>query len=153
MIRNYFIPFLFLACSVSNAFGDGHEVEYGTEAEAQEMLERVVAIMKFNKIYALNAIAEGKGGFLIKDLYAFCANSKGTLTAHPVAMGRNLKNFVDSEGTKVGELFYQNAQAGKFIKVDYKLARLTTGDETIVSKTAIVTKIADHICAVGFHNK
>ena len=94
----------FLACNKS------FTVEYGTEEEAEMMLNRAVNLMKFDEMYALEQMTEGGGGFIIKDLYPFCANSKGILVGHPVNVGFNVLDFVDSDGKNVGEEFFKIAE-------------------------------------------
>ena len=56
-----------------------YSVEFGTEEEAKAMLNRAVTLMEFNELFALEQMTEGAGGFKVKDLYPFCANSKGIL--------------------------------------------------------------------------
>ena len=129
-----------------------YSVEFGTEEEAKAMLDRTVNLMKFNELFALEQITEGAGGFKIKDLYPLCVNAKGILVGHPVNVGFNLLEFVDSDGKNVGEEFLRVAQENKINKVTYKLARITTSDEKEFEKTALVTKVKKYICAVGYYS-
>ena len=39
------------------------------------MLEKTIAAVKADKAKTLDLINEGKGGFLDRDLYVFCANN------------------------------------------------------------------------------
>ena len=137
-----------LLCSKSKSYS----VEFGTEEEAKAMLYITVNLMKFNELFALEQITEGAGGFKIKDLYPLCVNAKGILVGHPVNVGFNLLEFVDSDGKNVGEEFLKVAQENKISKVTYKLARITTEDEKEFEKTALVTKVKKYICAVGFYS-
>ena len=137
-----------LLCSTSKSYS----VEFGTEEEAKAMLDRTVNLMKFNELFALEQITEGAGGFKIKDLYPLCVNAKGILVGHPVNVGFNLLEFVDSDGKNVGEEFLKVAQENKISKVTYKLARITTEDEKEFEKTALVTKVKKYICAVGYYS-
>ena len=63
--------------------------------------------------------------------------------------------FIDSDGKNVGKEFLQVAQVGKINKVTFKI---TYPKDTIKTKnkeyekTALVTKVSDQICAVGYHN-
>ena len=129
-----------------------YSVDFGTEEEAKAMLDRAVNLMKFNELFALEQMTEGSGGFKIKDLYPFCANSKGILVGHPVNVGFNLLDFIDSDGKNVGEEFLKVAENNKINKVTYKLARITTDDEKEFEKTALVTKVKKYVCAVGFYS-
>ena len=137
-----------LLCITSKSYS----VEFGTEEEAKAMLDRAVNLMKFNELFALEQMTEGAGGFKIKDLYPLCVNAKGILVGHPVNVGFNLLEFVDSDGKNVGEEFLKVAQENKISKVTYKLARITTEDEKEFEKTALVTKVKKYICAVGFYS-
>ena len=137
-----------LLCITSKSYS----VEFGTEEEAKAMLDRAVNLMKFNELFALEQITEGAGGFKVKDLYPLCVNAKGILVGHPVNVGFNLLEFVDSDGKNVGEEFLKVAQENKISKVTYKLARITTEDEKEFEKTALVTKVKKYICAVGFYS-
>ena len=137
-----------LLCSTSKSYS----VEFGTEEEAKAMLDRTVNLMKFNELFALEQMTEGAGGFKVKDLYPLCINAKGILVGHPVNVGFDLLEFVDSDGKNVGEEFLKVAQENKISKVTYKLARITTEDEKEFEKTALVTKVKKYICAVGFYS-
>ena len=129
--------------------------DFGTEEEARNMLERAVNIVKYDKSYALNIFTERTGGFNYKDLYPFCANEKGILTGHPFLVGFDLLTFVDSDGKNVGKEFLKVAEASKINKVTFKI---TYPKDTIKKKdkeylkTALVIKVNDQICAVGYHN-
>ena len=137
-----------LLCTTSKSYS----VEFGTEEEAKAMLDRAVNLMKFNELFALEQMTEGAGGFKVKDLYPLCVNAKGILVGHPVNVGFNLLEFVDTDGKNVGEEFLKVAQENKISKVTYKLARITTEDEKEFEKTALVTKVKKYICAVGFYS-
>ena len=137
-----------LLCTTSKSYS----VEFGTEEEAKAMLDRAVNLMKFNEMFALEQMTEGAGGFKVKDLYPLCINTKGILVGHPVNVGFDLLEFVDSDGKNVGEEFLKVAQENKISKVTYKLARITTEDEKEFVKTALVTKVKKYICAVGFYS-
>ncbi|MBV69394.1 MAG: chemotaxis protein [Pelagibacterales bacterium] len=137
-----------LLCTTSKSYS----VEFGTEEEAKAMLDRAVNLMKFNELFALEQMTEGAGGFKVKDLYPLCVNANGILVGHPVNVGFNLLEFVDSDGKNVGEEFLKVAQENKISKVTYKLARITTEDEKEFEKTALVTKVKKYICAVGFYS-
>ena len=137
-----------LLCITSKSYS----VEFGTEEEAKAMVDRAVNLMKFNELFALEQMTEGAGGFKVKDLYPLCVNAKGILVGHPVNVGFNLLEFVDSDGKNVGEEFLKVAQENKINKVTYKLARITTSDEKEFEKTALVTKVKKYICAVGYYS-
>jgi hypothetical protein len=119
------------------------------------MLDRAVNLINYDKIYALNIFTERTGGFDFKDLYPFCADNKGILTGHPFNVGLDLLTFIDSDGKNVGKELLQAAQVGTINKITFKI---TYPKDTIKAKdkeyekTALVTKVGDQICAVGYHN-
>ena len=149
-IKVFFISWLLISF-ISKSFSK----DFGTEGEATNMLERAVNLINYNKVYALNIFTERTGGFNFKDLYPFCADDSGILTGHPFNVGFDLLTFIDSDGKNVGKEFLQVAQVGKINKVTFKITypkdTIKTKDKEY-EKTALVTKIGDQICAVGYHN-
>ena len=137
-------------CSCVNA------EELGTEEEARNMLERAVNLVNYDKSFALNVFTERTGGFDFKDLYPFCADDAGMLTGHPFNIGLDLLTFIDSDGKNVGKEFLEVAEVGKIKKVTFKI---TYPKDSIMNenreyvKVALVTKVSDQICAVGYHKK
>ena len=62
----------------------------GTAAEAKAMLVKAVAAVKADKTKALDQFNKGEGGFLVGDLYVFCANvSDGKIVALANPMQNN----------------------------------------------------------------
>ena len=149
-IKVFFISWLLISLISKSVSKD-----FGTEEEATNMLERAVNLINYNKIYALNIFTERTGGFNFKDLYPFCADDSGILTGHPFNVGFDLLTFIDSDGKNVGKEFLQVAQVGKINKVTFKITypkdTIKTKDKEY-EKTALVTKVGDQICAVGYHN-
>ena len=150
-LRNLIILLMaFLSISIISA------EDFGTEEEAKSMLERAVNLVNYDKSYALNVFTERTGGFNFKDLYPFCADDAGMLTGHPFNIGFDLLKFVDSDGKNVGEEFLKVAEVGKIKKVTYKITYpkdSNMNEEKEYEKVALVTKVSDQICAVGYHKK
>ena len=145
----FFCSFLFLSSKSFSA-------EVGTEEEARSMLERAVNLVNYDKAFALNVFTEGTGGFKYKDLYPFCADDAGMLTGHPFNVGFDLLKFIDSDGKNVGEEFLKVAEVGVFKKVAYKITypkEANMKETKEYQKVALVTKVSDQICAVGYHKK
>ena len=135
-------------------FSSSNAEDFGTEEEARSMLERAVNLVNYNKNFALNVFTERTGGFNFKDLYPFCADDAGMLTGHPYNVGFDLLTFIDSDGKKVGEEFLKVAEIGVVKKVTYKITYpKNTGmmEDKEYEKVALVTKVSDQICAVGYH--
>ena len=144
--------FLYLIFSIVMCFNI-HATDFGTQEEAENMLERAVNILKLDKSMALELFAEGEGGFIYKDLYTLCYHiSSGTMYSHPTLTGLSREKSV-SEGVNVADLIVKNATEGKVSSVNVKVPRFTTGDTKIFDKTLLVTKIEDLACAVGFYKK
>ena len=56
------------------------------------MLVRAVNILKLDKSLALQLFAEGKGGFIYKDLYTLYYHiTSGTMYSHPSLTGLNME--------------------------------------------------------------
>ena len=125
--------------------------EYGTREEAQAMLERAVAMVKADKMRALDLFTSGDGGFIDRDLYVFCGGPDGMLTAHPFRMGISMMEFKDKSGKAAGEEFYALAKEGEFAEVSYKFNR--PGGSEHIDKVSFVTKVDDQICGVGFYKE
>ena len=123
--------------------------EYGTREEAQAMLERAVAMVKADKMRALDLFTSGDGGFIDRDLYVFCGGPDGMLTAHPYIMGTNMRGFRDKAGKKFD--FYAVAEEGNFAEVTYKWVR--PGEDEPRDKVSFVTKVDDQVCGVGFYKE
>ena len=144
--------FLIIFFNVSKISSD----DFGTEEEARNMLERAVNLVNYDKSFALNIFTERTGGFNFKDLYPFCADDAGMLSGHPFNIGFDLTNFIDSDGKNVGQEFLKVAEVGVVKKVNYKITYpkgtdMKEGKE--YNKVALVTKVSDQICAVGYHKK
>ncbi len=143
---------IILICVISKAFSE----DLGTEEEAKDMLERAVNLINYNKPYALNIFTERTGGFNFKDLYPFCADDAGILTGHPFSVGFDLLTFIDSDGKNVGEEFLKVAEVGAIKKVNFKITYpkdLILKENKEYEKIALVTKVGDQVCAVGYHKK
>ncbi len=125
--------------------------EYGTREEAQAMLERAVAMLKADKMRALDLFTSGDGGFIDRDLYVFCGGPDGMVTAHPFRMGTNLMEFKDTSGKAAGEEIYAIAKEGEFAELPYKFVR--PGGSEHIDKVSFVTKVDDQICGVGFYKE
>ena len=133
--------------------GHGFASEFGTPEQARTMLERAVAALEADKPAALEAFNREDGGYRDRDLYVFCADPDGMMTAHanPRGVGRwNLKRFKDITGKPVGEEMFNVATEGKFSTITYLSNR--KDDPLPQEKTSFVTKVDDQLCGVGYYN-
>jgi signal transduction histidine kinase len=141
----YLVPF-FLVVFLPACTSD-----YGTAAEARAMLEKAVAELKKDKAGALAKFNSGEGGFKDRDLYPFCAGTDGMVTAHPAAMGKNLREVKDRNGNGFGQEMLQFAEEGKFKEVTYMWPK--PGNSKPVQKISYITKVDDQICGVGYYTQ
>ena len=125
--------------------------EYGTKEEAHAMLEDAVEALEEDKDQALAQFAAGEGGFKDRDLYPYCGDESGTFTAHPSLTGESLKDLEDKTGKAFGEEIYASAEEGEISEVAYMWPR--PGEDEPVQKIALVTKVEDQVCAVGYYEQ
>lgn len=123
----------------------------GTAAEARAMLERAVAAVRANEARALAVFDSGAEGFKRGDLYVFCARRDGTVDAHidPKQIGRKLQDQYDKMGVAFGLEMMAVAKEGQLTEVAYMWPRPES--LTPVHKITFVTRVADHLCGVGFY--
>ena len=113
------------------------------------MLDQAVAALKEDKDKALEMFTQGEGGFKDRDLYPYCGGPDGQFTAHPTLVGESLKDLEDKTGKPFGEEIYEVAEEGEVHKVTYMWPR--PGETEPVEKVALVTKVGDQVCAVGYY--
>lgn len=138
--------FLGLASPVALAEG-----EYGSKEEAQAMLENAEVALEADQAQALAEFSAGEAGFKDRDLYPYCGDEAGIFTAHPNPdlIGKSLKDLQDKTGNAFGEEIYAVAADGEIAEVAYMWPR--PGEDEPVEKVALVTKVGDQICAVGYY--
>jgi signal transduction histidine kinase len=115
------------------------------------MLERAVTALQANKTNALAEFNSSQGAFRDRDLYVFCSDLNGNITAHPEAslIGAPMTAFVDLDGKRLGVEIMNTATEGKIAQVAYKFPK--NGTLVPVEKISFVTKAAGQICGVGFY--
>jgi hypothetical protein len=128
--------------------------EFGTAEEARALLDRAVTSMKADPANTIAQINNGDEGFKDKDLYVFCY-ADGKVVAHgsdPTRVGLLTKDLKDATGKLYGEEMLRVAGEGKVSEVSYMFPRPGT-DTTPWPKVALVTKVTDHVCAVGYYKQ
>ena len=128
--------------------------EFGTKEEATALLERGIALVRIDKNRALDLFTTGNGGMIQKDLYVFCFAPDGTVIAHPNIVGLNTfdNDFVDVQGTQLGEALFNAARAGGIGEATYQYERPTTGSDKEFTKPAMITRDGGIVCGVGYYN-
>jgi Single Cache domain 2 len=131
---------------------------FGTADEAKAMLQKAVTALKADKAKTLDQINEGKGGFLDRDLYVFCANiadAKLVAVGNPNVkqlLGTDTRTTKDSNGKPFGQEMndaYQKPE-GQITEVTYVWPR-PGPDKTPVPKVSFVTRVGDLGCGVGYY--
>ena len=125
--------------------------KFGSSDEAKAMFQKAVAAVKANKTEALAKFNSGADEYKDRDLYPFCANTEGALTAHPTLMGKNVKDLKDKSGKMFGLEMMNVAKEGEVSEVSYMWPRPGTTEP--VQKTSFVTKVGDQICGVGYYKE
>ena len=141
----------------SKGGSDQQRGQFGTAAEAEAMLLKVVVALKADKDKALDMINMGEGGFLDRDLYPFCFNAgdgKAIAAASPnakQALGRDVRTLRDVTGKLYGQELFSAAQKpeGQITEVSYMFP--TPSDPKPLAKVSFVTTAAVVGCGVGYY--
>ena len=123
--------------------------DFGSPDDARLMLERVIGAMRTDQAKALQLINNGAIGFREADLYPYCGGEDGIFTAHPELVGTSMRDLLDKRGNPLGQWLYDLAQAGEIAGVTYYWPR--PGSTEILQKVALVTRVGDQVCAVGYY--
>jgi polar amino acid transport system substrate-binding protein len=137
--------------AVSTVMTHAQKAALGTPAEAIAMLEKVIAGMKADKTATLAQISKGEAGFKDRDLYPYCIGPNGKYVAHPdpSRVGLVYKDVRDKSGKAYGQEVSRLAAEGKIGEVHYVFPRPTDG--ALRPKVGLFTKVAGHICVVGYY--
>jgi hypothetical protein len=142
------LPILLLASMATSALAQQSR-DFGSPQDARLMLERVIGAMRTDPSKAVQLFNEGAAGFREADLYPYCGGSDGIFTAHPQLAGTSMRDLRDKRGNPLGQWLYENARENEIIQVVYHWPR--PGATEILQKVALVTRIRDQICAVGYY--
>jgi hypothetical protein len=123
--------------------------DFGSAQEALLMLQRVIGALRTDQVKALALFNEGTPSFRVADLYPYCGNPDGVFTAHPELVGTSMRDLLDKRGNPLGQWLYDTAKAGEIAEVTYYWPR--PGSTEILQKVALVTRIGDQVCAVGYY--
>lgn len=133
-----------LLASVAAGAGDK-----GSPEEAKAMLDKAVAAMKADEAKALASFNDPKGGFVDRDLYVFCFDKDGKITAsggNPAMVGTDTKTLKDPDGKAIGaEMVALAAKGGGTI--EYKW--MSPATKQVASKVSFVKPAGSQTCGVG----
>lgn len=139
------LPFAVVALLVSVVAG---AADKGTPDEAKALLDRAVAAVKADEARALAAFSDPKGGYVDRDLYVFCFDKAGRITAHganQAMVGTDATVLKDPDGKPIGTEMV--ALAGKGGSLEYKWMSPTT--KQIGSKVTFLKAAGAQTCGVG----
>lgn len=132
-----------LVCVASGA------ADKGTPEEAKALLDKAVGAMKADQAKALAAFNDPKGGFVDRDLYVFCFDKDGRMTAsgaNPSMVGTDAKTLKGPDGRAVGtEMVALGAKGGGTL--EYKWMSPTT--KQVGDKVSFVKPAGSQTCGVG----
>ncbi|HEX6740051.1 MAG TPA: cache domain-containing protein [Vicinamibacteria bacterium] len=121
----------------------------GTPQEAQAMLDKAVAAVKADEAKALAAFNDPKGGFVDRDLYVFCFDKTGTITAHganKAMIGTDTTVLKDPDGKAIGAEMMALAGKGGG-SIEYKWKSPTTNQ--VATKVSFIKSAGNQTCGVG----
>jgi hypothetical protein len=124
----------------------------GTEQEARAMLSRALAALKENEAGALASFTAGAPGFKDKDLYVFCVDPSGVVTAnggHPDHIGLDTHTEIDSQGKNIGAAILAAAKPGAISTATYMYPKPGSSEPAL--KSALIGQVDDQICGVGYY--
>ena len=127
----------------------------GTEAEAQAMSEKAAKLVDEKGEAAFETFKAKDGGFLSKDLYVFCMDTKGKMLSHALKqelVGKDMLAF-DKYGDKPFEKMVATATSAEGKGwVDYKWP-LPGGTEPQDKKSYVIKNAKGFFCGVGAYVK
>jgi signal transduction histidine kinase len=120
----------------------------GTAAEAKALLDRAVAAVKADEAKALAAFNDPKGGFVDRDLYVFCFDGNGKMSASgatPDRVGADARTFKGPDGRAIGQEMV--ALFGKDTSIEYKWMNPAT--KQVGDKVTFLKPAGNQTCGVG----
>ena len=137
------------ACGFGEAPGDCGQTP---EADARDMLKRVVAAVQADKARALQEFSRGEDGFRTADYYVFCVGPDGVMSAHPnpQLQGTDVRDLHDSTGKRFIATMLERAKPGQVASIRYLFPR--PGGVREFPKVTFYTRAGDQVCGVGVYD-
>lgn len=125
-----------------------YAADKGTVAEAQALLDKAAKAMSEGEAKALAAFNDPKGGFVDRDLYVFCFDAVGKITAHRDAkmVGVDATTLKDPDGKEVGKAMMEAAKKGGGT-VEYRW--MNPVSQKVEPKVSFIRKAGAQSCGVG----
>ena len=120
----------------------------GTPVEAQALLDKAAKAMGEGEAKALAAFNDPKGGFVDRDLYVFCFDAGGKITAHRDAkmVGVDATTLKDPDGKEIGKAMMETAKKGGGT-VEYRWPNPVS--QKVEAKVSFIKKAGSQSCGVG----
>jgi signal transduction histidine kinase len=121
----------------------------GTTEEAKALLDKAVKAVQADEAKALAAFSDPKGGYVDHDLYVFCFDKEGKITAHggdKSMVGIDAKTLKDPDGKAIGMQMVEVASKGGG-SVEYKWKSPTTNQ--VAPKVSFLKTAGSQTCGVG----
>jgi cytochrome c len=127
--------------------------EGGTAEEAMALVNKAVALAEESGIdKAVWAFNDPAGEFVMKDLYIFVVDMKGTVLAHganAALIGKNLMNLQDKDGKFIIKDMIEMAKTQPEGWIDYKWENPMT--KSIGDKSTYFSKVKDILVCCGVY--
>ena len=137
------------ACGFGEAPGDCGQTP---EADARDMLKRVVAAIQKDEKAALQEFSRGEDGFRTVDNYVFCVGRDGVMSAHPnpQLQGTDVRDLHDSTGNHFIATMLSRAKPGQVASIRYLFPH--PGGTREFPKVTFYTRAGDQVCGVGVYD-
>ena len=122
--------------------------EFGTTAQARQMLERAAVEVRADKARAFQMFNANDSRFRDRDLFVFCFDGEdGKFTAHEAMLTHDVRMLHDRAGVSFGARMFSEAREGEISEIRY--VSPFPGTTSLVPKRAFVTRVENHVCGVS----
>jgi signal transduction histidine kinase len=123
--------------------------EKGTPDEAKALLTKAVTAVQADEAKALASFNDPKGGYVDRDLYVFCFDKDGKITAHGAdksMVGVDAKTLKDPDGKPIGtEMMALAAKGGGSLEYKWK----SPTSQQVATKVSFLKTAGHQTCGVG----
>jgi signal transduction histidine kinase len=121
----------------------------GTPEEAKAMLDKAVKAVQADEAKAIAAFNDPKGGYVDRDLYVFCFDKDGKITAHgadKTMVGTDAKTLKDPDGKAIGtEMLALTSKGGGSLEYKWK----SPATNQVGTKVSFLKTAGKQTCGVG----
>ena len=105
--------------------------------------------MRTDQAKALQLFNEGAPGFREADLYPYCGDARRRVHRPPRTRRHEHARPARQARQPLGQWLYETAKEDEIGRVTYFWPR--PGSTEILQKVALVTRVGDQVCAVGYY--